>query len=528
MKPAEVFEPTWRHSSAVARDDARHGSLARRAPRQPARGAPDAPSSQAARSVPQRAPLARVCTSRGAARGRGPRSRTHTALAAPLVVALLAAVRRLAARPASTGACALRSPELRDASWWRPRSSSRAPGDQAAAPRCASGWWLRARGEASGEGGVTVSRWTSRAPRLRSAQHPLVEAGEARSASDVDERRVSGSPAEGQALDGFPPDLDACIGSGPSAPSHARARRCGRDSKRPGRSTSSAARERRGPTRTTGAHRRAGAARRRPRPGRAHTLHKRGDAADATRGPWRSSTRRRAAGTASRSPRPSVYGIASDAAPEDVRATLSESMRTALQPKVQPGQPLEALSPVIHFEERCPRTRVRLRRERRSRSGSTNVGKVHHPRALVARGRQERPPPLIVSVEDSVELFGRKQLALASLSARRAQRQHPRRRGAHASRARSPHRRGGARRRALDRHSAHPQSLDRACQIRRAGAGGTVAGLRRLPPGDQARPVLPAAQGRGRLPPGRDPRGGRHRERRAGARVAVARREDAG
>lgn len=261
------------------------------------------------------------------------------------------------------------------------------------------------------------------APRSTRPKHPLVEPGEARSASDVDERRYLASvlSSGGQALDGFPLDLDACIGSDPI---RALLRAC-EALRRDGKQTGQEHVERwvrenvEDPTRTAAlivaqeplqfaddldpvvlTLRQRGAMRRMRREALAIL-----DAAQSGRyGVALAATER-------------LREIAGDAAPEDVRATLSESMRMALQPKVQPGQPLEALSPVIHFEEQFA-NKVRLRRGEALALGlATNVGKSTILEHWSREGAKNGHRSLIVSVEDSVELFGRKQLsALASLS----------------------------------------------------------------------------------------------------------------
>lgn len=261
-----------------------------------------------------------------------------------------------------------------------------------------------------------LERRERKAPRF-----PLVEPGEARGSGDAFERRyLAAVMTAGETLDAFPVDLEAAIGSDPVRAllgAVAALRSEGRPSSR--EHVERWVREHiEEPLRTAALlvasepldfaddldpvvlHLRQKGALRRMRQ-QARTLldaceHGRFGVAQSAVG--------------------ALHEIAGDAKPEDVRASLSEAMRLALPAVPVPGQPIEVLSPVLRFDPQLD-GKVRLRRGEFLALGlATNVGKStiieDWSRAAVARGHGV----LVVSVEDTVELFGRKSLsALAGI-----------------------------------------------------------------------------------------------------------------
>lgn len=255
-----------------------------------------------------------------------------------------------------------------------------------------------------------------KAPRF-----PLVEASEARGSGDAFERRyLAAVMTAGETLDGFPLDLDAAIGSDPVRALLEAVAALRRDGRATGREhVERWVREHvEDPTRTAAllvmgdpldfaddldpvvAHLRQKGAMRRMRQQARALL----DACEHGRF------------SAAQGAAEKLHELAGEAAPEDVRASLSEAMRMALPPVPVPGQPLEVLSPVLRFDPQLD-GKVRLRRGEFLALGlATNVGKStiieDWSRAAVARGHGV----LVVSAEDTVELFGRKSLsALAGI-----------------------------------------------------------------------------------------------------------------
>lgn len=103
--------------------------------------------------------------------------------------------------------------------------------------------------------------------------------------------------------------------------------------------------------------------------------------------------------------------LSGDAHTEDVAVPLSETMRAALPPVSVPGEPLKTLSPILRFEPLLD-DKIRLRRGEVLVLGlATNVGKStvleKWNRDAIARGHGT----LLISIEDTVELFGNKSLA---------------------------------------------------------------------------------------------------------------------
>jgi len=257
------------------------------------------------------------------------------------------------------------------------------------------------------------------AARERGPRKPafvLVEAQEARSSKDAFERRyLAAVLSAGETLDGFPLELDACIGSDAIRSLLEAVAGLRRD----GKPTSREYVERwvrehvEEPTRTAALaiasepldfaddldpvvlHLRQKGAMRRMRQ-QARTLL---EACEHGRfGAAQSAVEK-------------LHELTGDAAPEDVRATLSESMRLALPPLPAPGQPIEALSPVLRFDEVLD-GKIRLRRGEALAVGlATNVGKSSFIEHWSRGARAHNHAVGIISVEDTVELFGRKQLS---------------------------------------------------------------------------------------------------------------------
>lgn len=317
--------------------------------------------------------------------------------------------------------------------------------------------------------------------REKAPRFPLVEPGEARSSGDAFERRyLAAVLSASETLDGFPLDLEAAIGSDPIRALLGAVAALRRDGK--GTSREHVERYVREhvdePTRTAAllvasdpldfaddldpvvVHLRQRGAMRRMRQ-QARTLL---DACERGRfGVAQSVVEKR-------------HDITGDAAPEDARASLSESMRMALPREALPGQPLEALSPVLRFDPQLD-GKIRLRRGEFLALGlATNVGKStvieDWSRGALAHGHGV----LTVSVEDTVELFGRKSLsalagidrdALADGAITKAQRENAEREIAKIAE---------AERAGIVRHSTvrvRNRSVVGVCQwIRRAGAEG--------------------------------------------------------
>lgn len=257
--------------------------------------------------------------------------------------------------------------------------------------------------------------------RERKPRFPLVEPGEARSSGDAFERRyLAAVMTAGETLDAFPVDLEAGVGSDPVRALLEAVGALRRDGRPSGREyVERWVREHvEEPLRTAAllvaadpldfaddldpvvAHLRQKASMRRMRQ-QARTLL---DACEHGRfGAVQSAAEK-------------LHELAGDGALEDVRASLSQAMRMALPPVPVPGQPIETLSPVLRFDPQLD-GKIRLRRGEFLALGlATNVGKStvleDWSRAALARGHGV----LVISVEDTVELFGRKSLsALASI-----------------------------------------------------------------------------------------------------------------